>query len=1088
MRNYDFHELLDDYQFQNFGAKFVEIREGVKIFCNSKAKDGGIDFYDINHKIMGQVKCYQNNFNSFKNSLKDEVKKVKKEKPEKYILVTSVACSKERKQQLLEMFDGYLKEEDIIDKNELNNLLSDKKYNKLEIEFLNLLVPNSFVLFNTIDKIVHKNIYTQTELEKKDIQEVRKTFAINDFFYEVLEQLLKDRVIIISGEPGVGKTTLARMLCTYINNKHKDIEFVAINSINDLYEIYDSEKSQIYFYDDFWGDIKKEFNVTSKEQERLYNFIKSVNTSNNKWLVMTTREYVFQEGINTNNKFNSKYSVFKKNLELSKISSIEKFRILKNHVINNNLPFEHAKKLLNEWDSITNNINYNPRIIETYLENYDRDIDKEKLYNDFIDYLNCPFEYWKNILDKQTIDIKIMLLLLALNGKMTLNVLSHKTLNVIKNNNLIMIYKDSSINVSIKEIDDTFITINRVENSTIVSLKNPSYKDFLILYLKANFVELGQILIDEVSNIDGLLYLLDALNSNYEEIFLPSLKKLSNKILSMLEIKFKDKDKLRCLYNLVITIDFNKNIELKNYIIDYFKQITLNFDQEIVYTDYLNYDFYFVIVEALNKRVDLREIIDPYAIISDYFWFTNEYIDSLSLINTWLGFKTIFKVEFLEFVKNNKKEIKETIYWSAIELAENFVKEKNIEEIDFLTYEILEDIYQGLNIKYPIGLKNKLEEMYFSIDIKQVDKSETYDINSSNLSIVETQNNFEIIDNELFELFGDEDEIYYADFNNYLLTLNLDKDIKETIQKIRKSYDNPINIMLYHKSSLNILIDYIKNVKNASNTLYSELSIPMIINYLYDNDKNIYNNYFYIILFGTYLVKSGIYIFSLEEFSNFMKLFNLSENIIQNILSTKLFVKQGNWYKFSSVLFLTHIIMNNYKTQFIKEDQCYVFHTLINILPDIIYNNFSNRINFYNLLSRYDKEAWDSYIVMPEFKNFVRNIDKTNETSIVIDFLKQFNLVYKYSEINGCNGKYDCLLVTDLIYMRTNILIPDFFDFTGNDDSLQDFLSTFFDKQEFIVNDYLNSKKFIRILKENGIIEKINDIFNDIENVILINS
>lgn len=253
MRNYDFHELLSPIEFQHFASSVLRIREGKEMKLNTITRDGGIDIYSLGESIIAQVKNYKNHESEVIASLKKEVDRVKELNPKKYIIVTSVVIGKKNRKALLSMFEGCLHEEDIIDKNDLNELLNEPKYHKVEIEYLKLLVPNSFVLSHYLDSIENRKIYTKTEIELDKIKEDKKIFALNENFFQSLDKLLKEKAIILSGEPGIGKSTLGRMLSAYLINQNKDIEFLSINNLDELLQIHKKEKSQVYFFDDFWG-------------------------------------------------------------------------------------------------------------------------------------------------------------------------------------------------------------------------------------------------------------------------------------------------------------------------------------------------------------------------------------------------------------------------------------------------------------------------------------------------------------------------------------------------------------------------------------------------------------------------------------------------------------------------------------------------------------------------------------------------------------------------------------------------------------------------------------------------------------------
>jgi len=53
MRNYDFHELLSDEEFQQFATSIISIKEDKKLRINRMTHDKGVDFYDLEDTIIG---------------------------------------------------------------------------------------------------------------------------------------------------------------------------------------------------------------------------------------------------------------------------------------------------------------------------------------------------------------------------------------------------------------------------------------------------------------------------------------------------------------------------------------------------------------------------------------------------------------------------------------------------------------------------------------------------------------------------------------------------------------------------------------------------------------------------------------------------------------------------------------------------------------------------------------------------------------------------------------------------------------------------------------------------------------------------
>lgn len=124
----------------------LEIREHpLKFRTYRRGKDGGIDFRCTNStiKIIGQLKLYKDDYKQLKSSLVDELAKVKKRQPARYILATSVSLSPDQLEEIFDLFNSFiLSREDIIDKEQLNKYLGQKEYIDLIKTYSKLLIPD----------------------------------------------------------------------------------------------------------------------------------------------------------------------------------------------------------------------------------------------------------------------------------------------------------------------------------------------------------------------------------------------------------------------------------------------------------------------------------------------------------------------------------------------------------------------------------------------------------------------------------------------------------------------------------------------------------------------------------------------------------------------------------------------------------------------------------------------------------------------------------------------------------------------------------------------------------------------------------
>ena len=108
MRNYDYNKLLDARTFEYFAKDIIEIREDREFEIFSEGKDKGIDLRNIEKNFLTIVqvkrsKDFKNLWNELKSS---ELEKVKKLKPDRYILVTSSPISVVNADKIKELFIG----------------------------------------------------------------------------------------------------------------------------------------------------------------------------------------------------------------------------------------------------------------------------------------------------------------------------------------------------------------------------------------------------------------------------------------------------------------------------------------------------------------------------------------------------------------------------------------------------------------------------------------------------------------------------------------------------------------------------------------------------------------------------------------------------------------------------------------------------------------------------------------------------------------------------------------------------------------------------------------------------------------------
>ena len=241
MNEYDFL-ILQPNEFENLTRDLLQKREDVFIESFTIGRDGGIDLRFSSLKgqkqVIIQAKRYKD-YAKLKSVLKAEVAKVRKLNPDRYILSTSVGLTPENKTEIMTMFSPYIKAtKDILGKNDLNNLLG--KYSEVEKQYYKLWLGSTAVL----DDILNKRINNWSEMTLEEARKDVSLYVMNDSFERALTILKENRYVIISGIPGIGKTTLSRMLAYQILAKDYD-EFIKVNSMDDASQKLQKGKKQV---------------------------------------------------------------------------------------------------------------------------------------------------------------------------------------------------------------------------------------------------------------------------------------------------------------------------------------------------------------------------------------------------------------------------------------------------------------------------------------------------------------------------------------------------------------------------------------------------------------------------------------------------------------------------------------------------------------------------------------------------------------------------------------------------------------------------------------------------------------------------
>lgn len=495
MLDYNF-QILSPIEFEALSRDLLQAHLKITLQSFAAGRDGGIDLRystsEDSENFIVQCKRHISTYTKLKRHLKnEELPKVKRLNPDRYLLVTSVDLTDKNKQELLRMFKPFvLSTSDIYGRNDVNNLLG--LYPNVERQYYKLWLSSTTIL----ETILHSDIVNKTSFEKDEILSSLETYVENDSLTESIEVFKKKQLLLIAGEAGVGKTTLAQILIYNFLAKKKYEEFIYISrGVEEALKLYKQDVKQLFFFDDFLGRVAFDSGFERNEESDLVRFVEKIAKNKNKGLILTTREYILNQARSQYEEINS--PLFKNNeylIDLGKYTRKVKAQVLYNHLSAKKLPHKYVQRFIKDktYLGVIDHQNYNPRLISTILDEEPwRTTTPSKFPSLFISYINDPFKLWKNIFERGiSNDAKVLMkILLTIHTPVDTDKLFIAFSSYTQHDKHLANYHN--FESVLRELENTFINIKLPfryppTNVQAVDFKNPSVLDFLVSYYGGN--------------------------------------------------------------------------------------------------------------------------------------------------------------------------------------------------------------------------------------------------------------------------------------------------------------------------------------------------------------------------------------------------------------------------------------------------------------------------------------------------------------------------------------------------------------------------------------------------------------------------
>ena len=787
---------IDEIEFEEICKEILEKKTGKSFRVFGRGADGGIDIQaNDNPKVVGQVKLYLNTpQTNTVSKVKKEINRIKKyNKIEQYYLFIGREMSPQSIEQIYEESKNIIKsKENIFTLKEINELLNKEEYADIVRQHIKLWICST----NILEQVNNRNIFLDCEILLDNIKEDVDLFVQTDLYKLCQEVLDKDRLLLILGMPGIGKTMISKMLVLYYAQKGYSIRYSSSHNIEELKKSLslDRDKKELIFLDDCLGQRYLELHENTEND--IINLIKYVKRMDNKMLLLNSRVTIFQEAKARNYQIGK--CIDNKNLQIQvidieNISNLEKARIFHHYLVKKQLPDQYMKEIIknNNYMKIIKNNSYSPRIIDYMTE--------EKRYmsiqpQNYVEEIQKAFEnsifVWKDEYENK-IDLQDRIFLSILfsisDYEVKEEILKRAFYERLKTENV-----DTSIPVYervLERLNGSFIKIGVKNNKRVILAINPSVNDFMKKELGKNKLE-KQKIINSATTIEQV-------------------KRMSN---------------TQAEYDNIIKEKIRKN-EFLDYDTNTEKTIEGLYLAHIVYYDMLDK------IEQINLSKTISALSHTYDIYKDYItnyriieklWYNDSLSEQIKEIVLDGKFLSQFlerqvlseQIDFLQFIYGRNRKIKNEEYLIKY-LEKEFEEEPSMYSIselanDYDLDEIVMQTAQELKEEYEYDERwNEATEEQFIEELTQRVKKSFYEVCCSNVQDMVLDLYCELPD-ELYQ------QIEYPEVGEWSFD---EKEIKEVVLRyIGYVYNTHEEDYTYYKK-------YIYDPQLLNNSTEEELEI-----------------------------------------------------------------------------------------------------------------------------------------------------------------------------------------------------------------------------------------------------------------------
>ena len=400
------YQNLSPLEFEYLCQDVMQERLQVPLRRFPAGKDGGIDLVDSLSAcgVLVQVKHYlKSPFSALRQALRKELPKVRALNPGQYFICCAQTLSPAQVKEIYQLFSDYMaSERNIVTLLEIDDFLCDEKNAALLHKHFKLWLSATHIL----SELYNQHIFVDAEALLYDVREELPYYVQTESYWKSKAILEAERLLMILGNPGVGKTTVSKMLVLYFASIGYRVRYTTNGDLSDIKRSLsaDPELREIVLLDDCLGQCY--FRLRDTQESELSALIKYIKFHPSKMLLLNSRVTIFNEAREQAPAFSQLFdrgAISIRRIDAEDIPLREKALILYALMRKFQVPDSYYQSIRSDkkYRQIIQHPNYNPRIIEYAAWRYQDAGAPEAFFSFLMDKIQSPKNVWKDEFERR---------------------------------------------------------------------------------------------------------------------------------------------------------------------------------------------------------------------------------------------------------------------------------------------------------------------------------------------------------------------------------------------------------------------------------------------------------------------------------------------------------------------------------------------------------------------------------------------------------------------------------------------------------------------------------------------------------------